>query len=59
MTVANQSVARDRSAIASSGEVLLDVKNLEKFFPHSRRAAVARGRECEGRERRELQHQAR
>ena len=33
MTVANQSVARDRSAIASSGEVLLDVKNLEKFFP--------------------------
>ncbi|RJF73461.1 ATP-binding cassette domain-containing protein [Deinococcus cavernae] len=33
MTAATQSVARDRSAIAASGEVLLDVKNLEKFFP--------------------------
>ncbi|MDP9762926.1 peptide/nickel transport system ATP-binding protein [Deinococcus enclensis] len=33
MTVMNPTVARDRSGIAATGETLLDVQHLEKFFP--------------------------
>lgn len=33
MTVMNPAVARDRSGIAATGETLLDVQHLEKFFP--------------------------
>ncbi|ASN80913.1 ABC transporter ATP-binding protein [Deinococcus ficus] len=33
MTVMSPTVARDRSGIAATGETLLDVQHLEKFFP--------------------------